>query len=64
MTKILTEMNVNWPEFIPGMDREYSEILSMFKERFPLCFNVWDSLNASEKCITYGKTQITDDGKL
>ena len=63
-TQFLTEKDPDWEEFIPRIDREYDDVLQTFKEHFPTCFNVWDSQNAAEKCITYGKCQITDDGRL
>ena len=60
----IVEKDPDWIEFIPSIDREYDEVLATLKSHFPTCFNVWDIQNPTERCITYGKCQISDDGKL
>jgi hypothetical protein len=60
----LMEKDPNWKDLIPRIDREYDETFQIFRDQFPTCFNVWDTQNPTERCITYGKCKISDDGKL
>lgn len=64
MLDYLLSTDKDWTHLIPNLDREYDEILTLIRTHFPTCFNIWEQSNPNEVCITYGKTTISDDGKV